>query len=62
MATSWSGRIVHIDGTVAGCTKDAAGDCAGLDERHEGDPVVCWAWFGRCDRCGFRLRGLSRRL
>jgi hypothetical protein len=54
MATCSGGRIAHTDGTVAGCTNDDDGDCAGIDERHEGDPVVCWRWFGRCDRCGIQ--------
>jgi hypothetical protein len=48
------GRIIHIDGMVAGCTNDDMQDCAGLDERHEGDPVVCWRWFSRCGRCGIQ--------
>jgi hypothetical protein len=54
MATCSGGRIIHTDGTVAGCTNDDTGDCAGLELPHEGDPVVCWRWFGRCDRCGIQ--------
>jgi hypothetical protein len=43
MATCSRGRILHTDGTVAGCTNDDTDDCAGLDERHEGDPVCTGA-------------------
>jgi hypothetical protein len=40
--------IVHIDGTVAGCTEDdEAGACRGRDLRREGDPVVCYVWRSR---------------
>jgi hypothetical protein len=49
------GRIIHADGTVAGRPNDDTDDCSGLDERHAGDPVLCWKWWGRCDRCGIRL-------
>jgi hypothetical protein len=35
--------ILHIDGTVAGCTEDdETWACRGRDLRHEGDPVVCY--------------------
>jgi hypothetical protein len=46
------GLIHHLDGTVAGCTNDDTGDCAGLEEHHEDAPETCWQWRGRCDRCG----------
>jgi hypothetical protein len=49
--------ILHIDGTVAGCTEDEeAWGCRGRDLRHEGDPVVCYVWTpSGCDYCGVHL-------
>jgi hypothetical protein len=37
------GLILHVDGTVAGCTLDDDIDgWAGLDERHEDAPETRW--------------------
>jgi hypothetical protein len=45
--------IVHLDGMPAGCTELEDGyECAGIELRHEGDPTICVAESGRCDRCG----------
>jgi hypothetical protein len=46
------GYIVHVDDAIAGCTLDDVDGCAGLEERHEDAPEVCWRWLGRCDGCG----------
>jgi hypothetical protein len=50
------GRIVNTDGTVADCTNDDTDDCAGVNERHEGDPVARWRLFGEAtDRRGIHV-------
>jgi hypothetical protein len=48
------GHIVHrSDYTLAGCTElEDGGDCPGLDETHEGDPVQCIDEWDHCDYCG----------
>jgi hypothetical protein len=43
--------IVHTDGTVVSCTNWEAYDCAGLEVHHEGEPLQCLKYRGRCDRC-----------
>ena len=48
-------RILHVDGTPAGCTADVERDrCAGRDRLHQGDPVTCFVWstHGGCEHCG----------
>ena len=52
MATCAGRLILHLDGTIAGCTNDEDGDCAGLDARHQSEPHRCIDWFGGCDWCG----------
>jgi hypothetical protein len=49
--------VVHIDGTVAGCSEDDEVDgCRGMELRHAGDPVVCYVWsLAGCDYCGVHL-------
>jgi hypothetical protein len=46
--------ILHLDGTVAGCSLDDEPDgCRGRDLRHEGDLVLCWVWWTEgCNYCG----------
>jgi len=47
--------IVHIDGTVAGCTLDDQRDgCRGRDLQHEDDPIRCWMWSLGCSHCAAR--------
>jgi hypothetical protein len=55
MASCAGSLIRHVDGSIAACSNDETGDCAGLQLRHEGDPIVCWKWSGRCDKCGIQL-------
>jgi hypothetical protein len=51
--TCSGGLIVHLDGTVAGCTNDDdIGGCAGRDARHMGEPRRCVDVWGECDYCG----------
>ena len=47
--------IVHVDGTsrAAHSTKNLD-DCRGRDERHDGSPLRCITWWGRCDYCGIQ--------
>lgn len=53
MASCSGSRIVHLDGTTAGCTNDDDTDgCAGRDLGHEGTPKRCYEWFGSCEYCG----------
>ena len=50
--------IVHVvDGTAAGCMLDEEPDgCAGIELRHEGDPIDCVREWGGCNHCGVHTR------
>jgi hypothetical protein len=50
--------IRHLDGTPAGCTLVEDGyECAGLEMRHESDPMTCVAEWGGCNYCGVHVAG-----
>jgi hypothetical protein len=57
MATCSGSLILHGDGTIAGCTNDDDGDCAGPDARHASEPKRCVDWWGSCNDCGVHLDG-----
>jgi len=46
--------IVHVDGTIAGCTLYEDLRCRGREARHDGSPLRCIDWWGRCDYCGIQ--------
>jgi len=55
MATCLGALIIHVGGTVAGCTLDeldADRECAGLELRHERGTLICWRVLDVCDVCG----------
>lgn len=55
MTTCPGALILHLGGTVAGCTLDELDDdgkCRGRELRHEGDPIECWRVLAACNECG----------
>ena len=55
MSTCPVALIVHVGGTVAGCTLNELHvdrECAGLEPRHDGGPVTCWRVLDGRDECG----------
>jgi hypothetical protein len=56
MATCPGSLIMHMDGTVAGCTEDDEPDgCRGREAPHYGSSIRCVDWtLSGCDYCGIQ--------
>ena len=58
LARSCVGSLIlhRIDHEPAGCTMAEEHEgCAGIELRHEGDPLDCVTEWNGCNRCGIHL-------